>query len=347
LGGNNFEDDALKTSLSQAKRFHLYAIQLTTNDTLNNPGGVPQLNSDSNWYYPTTLNVNGRVFGLLQSEIKTVATDLDTISANANNAANQMGTLANYGAGNGLTLMQRVRDYTNAIASRSTADPTPTINTMTAPIVNLLNSQRDSEVANFQASSSVAFGFFNSNILDRVTEIRNRYALLIADAVAKVNLQFRELLDRSALSAIQIMSEYRNQPLMEKMETEKFRASIYSELASGRITGRQTAATVHAQGIEYGRYEKKREFANAQGIYSAKQEILNWEADMYSKYASVAGAGAGGGPSRASAALSGAISGAASGTMIGTALAPVTAGLSIPGMAGAGAIVGGVAGLLR
>lgn len=173
------------------------------------------------------------------------------------------------------------------------AATTAEINSIAAPIIAGLNARRQAELTELQASFNATAGFFNSNLLDRITEVNSKHNLLLADTLSKLTMDYLQRVDQVAISAMQTLAGYANQPLREVLDIEKLRLGMLGELSRIDVNNRVQTMQIVQGGLTYAADEAKRYLFNSTKVWNRKLDLRRWEAEYYQLLANVPGTGQG------------------------------------------------------
>lgn len=216
----------------------------------------------------------------------------------------------------------------------STVNVDATIAAYVQPLINALVTERNADVASMQKSYTIANGFFNSNVGDRVTEINNKYAVQIAKLTADAGLSVMRMLGERASTALQLLAKWENVPLRDRVLATELRLKA-AQVGRALVDSSNNLVSTHwASLYNYSKDSVTRDFANDMTLWGAREENMRFLAEINQAYLGTVNAGIGKGWS---------VSDTMKAAMGAVQIAGGVAAMFVPGgqIAGAGLLAGG------
>lgn len=181
----------------------------------------------------------------------------------------------------------------NFIALADPAAIESSIEQFVEPLVAQLIAQRDADLLSIQRGFTIANGFFNTNILDRVTEVQNKYAVQIAALTADAGLRVMTLLNTQAVQLIDALLRFQNGPLRDRVMAQELRLKAME--VGSRIFLAAQSESLRQYSFMYGAAQDsvKRDYANDVALWGMREDLIRFSAELQGAYLGTVNAGIG------------------------------------------------------
>lgn len=179
------------------------------------------------------------------------------------------------------------------IAQAASANIAASITTYTAPMVAQLIAQRNADLLSMQRGYTIANGFFNTNVADRVAELVNKYAIQEAAMLADAGVKILQTLSQNAVQCIDRLLGFQNGPLRDRIMAQELRLKAMEVGARTFLAADQ--ALQQRWSALYGAAQDavKRDFANDHSLWGMREDTMRFNAELQQAYLGTVNAGIG------------------------------------------------------
>jgi hypothetical protein len=186
-----------------------------------------------------------------------------------------------------------IASATAVITAAAPANIAATIATFVQPLIDALVSQRDADLLALQRSYSIANGFFNTNVGNRVAELMNKYAVQIASLEADAGFKALQMFTSQAVQAIDMLMKFENGPLRDRVMAQELRLKAME--VGTRMYLASDKALQERWALLYGSATDavKRDYTNDTLLWGSREDAMRFNAELEMAYMGAFNAGVG------------------------------------------------------